>query len=250
MRYLIEIAYNGKNYHGWQKQQNAYTVQEELDLKLSLLLGENIETIGCGRTDTGVHAKQFFAHFDYGKFMDPANFTNRINQVLPGDIAVYSIREVNNDFNARFDADYRVYEYWITQKHDPFLKDFAWYQYVDMDLEKMNDAASLLLTHKNFECFSKVNTDVSHFLCEISYAMWRRENSKVIFTIRADRFLRNMVRTIVGTLIEVGKGKMNLDQFTEILESKNRCEAGQSVPAHGLYLTEVQYKEFGKSGGL
>ena len=244
MRYLIRLSFNGKNYHGWQKQLNAHAVQSELELKLSLLLGSNIETLGCGRTDTGVHARQYFAHFDCEKELETDRVVYKLNQMLPKDIAIQSVQRVSDDFNARFYADYRVYEYWIVQSADPFLTDFAWYQYGEMDLEKMNAAAALLLAHKDFECFSKVHTDVKTFICDVIHAQWKAEGDKLIFTIKANRFLRNMVRAIVGTLVEVGRNKITLDDFRKILESKSRSEAGHSVPAQGLYLVEVHYPRY------
>lgn len=241
MRYLIQLSFHGKNYHGWQKQLNAHAVQSELDLKLSLLLGSNIETLGCGRTDTGVHAREYFAHFDFADEIDTERLVFKLSQVLPGDIAVQSLKKVHDEFHARFDADYRVYEYWIVPSPNPFLRDLAWYQYGELDLEKMNEAALILLAHKDFECFSKVQTDVKTFDCEVMHAHWHEEKDKLVFTIKANRFLRNMVRAIVGTLIEVGRNKITIDDFRKILESKNRSEAGQSVPAHGLHLVEIHY---------
>lgn len=244
MRYLIQLAYNGRNYHGWQKQHNAHTVQDELDLKLSLLLGENIETLGCGRTDTGVHAKTFYAHFDSTKTIEnPSRLVYKLNQVLPDDIAVYEVFPVPENFNARFDAAWREYEYHIVQKPDPFLKEFAWYQYGELDITAMNKAAAMLLTHQNFECFSKVQTEVKHFNCDVMFALWTNENDRLIFTIRANRFLRNMVRAIVGTLTDIGRGKTSIPSFEAILNSSNRSEAGQSVPARGLFLTNIYYPE-------
>lgn len=244
MRYLIQLAYNGRNYHGWQKQHNAHTVQDEMDLKLSLLLGENIETLGCGRTDTGVHAKLFYAHFDTSKKIeDVTKLVYKLNQVLPEDIAIYEVLPVPENFNARFDAAWREYEYHIVQKPDPFLKEFAWYQYGELDMNLMNEAAQLLLSHQHFECFSKVHTQVNNFNCEVMHAMWTKHDDQLIFTIRANRFLRNMVRAIVGTLIDIGRGKTTIETFKAILNSNNRSEAGQSVPAHGLFLTNIYYPE-------
>ncbi len=241
MRYLIQLSFKGTNFHGWQKQPNVKTVQQELDEKLSLRIGENLETFGCGRTDAGVHAKQFFAHFDSQKEIDTENIIFRLPKFLSKDIAVHTLQKVDENFHTRFDADHRVYEYWITQKADPFLNEFSWFVYGELDIDAMNEAAKLLLTHKDFECFSKVHTDVNHFLCDITFAEWKHADDKLIFTIKSNRFLRNMVRAIVGTLIEVGRNRMTIEQFKKILESKNRREAGQSVPAHGLFLTEVHY---------
>jgi tRNA pseudouridine38-40 synthase len=241
MRYVIRLAFKGTQYHGWQKQHNAQSVQGVLEEKLSLLLGCNTETLGCGRTDTGVHAKQFYVHFDAVSTIDQEQLVFKLNQILPNDIAVLAIQEVTTDFNARFDATARTYEYLISTKHNPFLTDLAWYQYGKLDLEKMNDAARLLLGKKDFESFSKVHTQVNNFICEVHEAYWKEQGDELIFTITANRFLRNMVRAIVGTLINVGKGKWTADDVEKILENKNRCEAGQSVPALGLYLTQINY---------
>ncbi len=241
MRYLIQLSFKGTHFHGWQKQNGVKTVQQELDEKLSLLIGENIETLGCGRTDAGVHAKQFFAHFDSQKEIDTERVSQRLYKFISKDIAMHSLQKTDENFHARFDASYRVYEYWISQQANPFLNEFAWFIYGGMDIETMNKAAKLLLVYKDFECFSKVHTDVNTFLCDITFAEWKQTGEKLIFTIKANRFLRNMVRAIVGTLIEVGRNRMTIEQFKQIIESKNRSEAGQSVPAHGLFLTEVHY---------
>jgi tRNA pseudouridine38-40 synthase len=244
MRYLLELSYKGTHYHGWQKQANVHSVQEEIEQKLSLILRSEIAILGCGRTDTGVHAKQYFAHFNSDLDLSNESLTKKLNKVLPHDIAILSLQKVADDFHARFDADYRTYEYWITQKVNPFLTEFAWLQYGGLNIEAMNEAAKLLLTHNDFECFSKVHTDVKTFLCDVTIAKWEQKDDKLIFTIRANRFLRNMVRAIVGTLIEVGKTRLTIAEFNTIIESKSRSEAGQSVPAHGLYLTEVHYPHF------
>lgn len=241
MRYILELAYKGTRYHGWQKQHNALSVQGVLDEKLSLLLGENIESLGCGRTDTGVHASSFYAHFDSMKPLDVGHILYKLNHILPDDIVIKGLTKTTDEFNARFDAISRTYEYWIVQKPNPFLTDYAWYQYGNLDIALMNEAAQLLLGKKDFECFSKVHTQVNNFVCEIHSAHWAFKEEKLIFTIQANRFLRNMVRAIVGTLMEVGRGKLSLTHFELILTSKDRCEAGQSVPAHGLFLTSIVY---------
>ena len=241
MRYLIQLAYKGTNYHGWQKQPNVHSVQGELDSKLSILLAEQIETIGCGRTDTGVHAKDFYAHFDVNKHIDEQFLIFKLNNFLSKDIAVYSIQKVADDFNARFDAEWREYEYWISRKPNPFLLDQSWFLHGDLDIDAMNQAAQLLIGKKDFECFSKVHTQVNNFICDVMHANWTFKDNKLVFTIKANRFLRNMVRAIVGTLVDVGKGKTTIDDVNEILASKNRCEAGHSVPAHGLFLTRIHY---------
>jgi tRNA pseudouridine38-40 synthase len=241
MRYLLELSYKGTHYHGWQKQVNVHSVQQEIEEKLSLLLRGETEIVGCGRTDTGVHARQYFAHVDADKDISDKLFIQKLNKVLPHDIAIHAIQQINEDFHARFDADYRTYEYWIVQRPDPFLTEMAWFLYGGLNIQAMNEAADILLSHKDFECFSKVHTDVKTFLCDVTVAKWELKDGKLVFTIRANRFLRNMVRAIVGTLIEIGRNKLTLSDFKKILESKNRSEAGQSVPAHGLFLTEVHY---------
>jgi tRNA pseudouridine38-40 synthase len=241
MRYLIHLSYKGTNYHGWQKQLNARSVQATLDEKLQLLLGEPIETLGCGRTDTGVHAKNYYAHFDSEKAINEQQLVFKLNHILPKDVAIFSVQQVPAHFNVRFDAEWREYEYFITQIPDPFLLEGAWFQYGKLDVAAMNEAAALLIGKKSFESFSKVHTQVNHFVCDVMVANWDSRDNKLVFTIRANRFLRNMVRAVVGTLVEVGKGKLTLSDVKNILDSKNRCEASQSAPALGLYLTKIYY---------
>jgi tRNA pseudouridine38-40 synthase len=241
MRYAVRLAYKGTNYHGWQKQHNAVSVQSILDEKLSLIIGANIETLGCGRTDTGVHAKDFVAHFDSAIELNEQQVVFKLNHILPNDIAVYNITLVANDFNARFDATKRTYEYWITAAPNPFLVDQAWYQYGILNIAAMNQAASHLLGRKSFESFSKVHTQVNNFECEVFEARWDFQDDLLVFTITANRFLRNMVRAIVGTLMDVGRGKIAPDEILQILTKQHRSVAGQSAPAHGLYLTKIEY---------
>jgi tRNA pseudouridine38-40 synthase len=244
MRYVINMAFKGTRFHGWQKQHNALSVQGVVDEKLSLILGSNTETLGCGRTDTGVHAKQFYIHFDTAQPLESeSQLVYKLNQILPEDIAVFAIQEVAPDFNARFDALSRTYEYLISTKPNPFMRDQAWYQYGLLDIASMNEAGKLLLGKQDFESFSKVHTQVNNFICDVTEAYWRVEKDQLIFTITANRFLRNMVRAIVGTLTNIGKGKMQYNEVETILAKKNRCEAGQSVPAHGLYLTRILYPD-------
>ncbi|MGS2763214.1 tRNA pseudouridine(38-40) synthase TruA [Sinomicrobium sp. M5D2P9] len=241
MRYFIELSYHGKGYHGWQQQPNAITVQETIEKSLSLLLREPVSITGAGRTDTGVHARQMFAHFDTDTGISAAELVYKLNSLLPGDIAIYRIFEVENEAHARFDATSRTYEYWINPLKDPFLAGLSFYYRHPLDLEKMNSAAGILLGHKDFQCFSKSKTDVKTYFCTIESALWERKEGKLVFTITADRFLRNMVRAVAGTLLQVGQGKLQKENVKKILESKNRSEAGASVPAHGLYLTKIQY---------
>lgn len=236
------MAFKGTAYHGWQKQHNAVGVQSVLEEKIAILLGEPIDTLGCGRTDTGVHASSFYVHFDTAQSIDAKQMVYKLNHLLPDDIVVYSIVPVHNAFNARFDAKYRTYQYHIATLPNPFELDTSWFLNGNLDIAAMNQAANLLIGKKDFECFSKVHTQVNNFLCEVMFARWEQQNSKLLFTIRANRFLRNMVRAIVGTLVDVGRGKLSIQDFEQILNSKDRCEAGQSAPAKGLFLTEVYYE--------
>lgn len=241
MRYFLEFSYNGTNYHGWQSQPNAVSVQETINNAISLLLSEKIEVLGAGRTDTGVHASQMFAHFDYQGWFETSQLRHKLNSFLPKDIAIHDIIPVHDDAHARFDATKRTYEYHINTKKDVFLDGLSWFQHHQLDVDKMNEAAKILFDHTNFECFSKTGSDVGTFNCKIHRADWRIENHKLIFTVAADRFLRNMVRAIVGTLVNVGLHKVDLEGFNAIIESKDRGKAGFSVPAHGLYLTKIEY---------
>ena len=231
----------GKHYHGWQKQPNAKTVQETLEDALSKLLREPIALMGAGRTDTGVHAKKMVAHFDRSKISNLTDLTYRLNAFLPEDIAVEKLVTVPNEAHARFDAIERTYEYWIVQHKNPFYTDAAYFYKYPLDVEKMNAAATLLLSYSDFECFSKSNTDVKTYRCHVKKASWAQKNERLVFTITADRFLRNMVRAIVGTLLEVGEGKKDLSDVKTILKSGDRGKAGPSVPAKGLYLIAVNY---------
>ncbi|SMC66507.1 tRNA pseudouridine(38-40) synthase TruA [Pedobacter nyackensis] len=240
-RYFIELSYNGTAYHGWQIQPNASTVQECLDKALSVYFRQPISSLGCGRTDSGVHATQFYAHFDLQTAIDPLKSVTGINSLLPYQIAVKRVFEVDNEAHARFGATERAYHYHLHFHKDPFKLDRSWLYKGDLDMEAMNEAAKLLLTYTDFSCFSKSNTQTFTNNCNVMEAFFVKEDEGLKFTIRADRFLRNMVRAIVGTLIRVGKKELSLAQFKEIVESKNRCNAGQSVPACGLYLVNVIY---------
>lgn len=246
-RYCIEIAYKGTDYHGWQIQENAVSVQELVDKALTTILRQDIKTVGCGRTDTGVHAKQLFAHFDVRAQIDRLDIPriqNGLNSLLPNDIVIKDFFLVAPDFHARFDAISRSYEYHIHFGKNPFLKEFSWQLRDKPDVEKMNAAADIMMTYQDFSCFSKSRTQVFTNNCEISYAKWQWEAEDIlVFYISANRFLRNMVRAIVGTLISIGSDpEKSIDSIRKIIESKNRSLAGTSVPACGLYLTEVNYK--------
>lgn len=240
MRYFLEFSYNGQNYFGWQKQPRQISVQEVLEKALSTILRHKIDLTGAGRTDTGVHAKQMFAHFDLEEIL-PRDLVHRLNSFLPKDIAVHNILQVKPDAHARFDATERTYQYFIQSGKNPFNFDYTWQMRYELDIDKMNEAAGSLLGKKDFSSFAKLHTDVKTHICEVKFAQWQKKGNELKFTITADRFLRNMVRSIVGTLADVGKGKINLDEFNNIIEQKDRSFASGSAPAQGLYLVEVVY---------
>lgn len=241
-RYFLELAYDGTVYHGWQIQHNAVTVQSTLHQALATICRFPVETVGCGRTDTGVHARQLYAHMDLPEpINDPEKFQHQLNSILPTNIAVLQVIAVPNDAHARFDAVRRSYEYHVHFGKDPFREAFSWRLREMPDLERMNEAAAILLDYQDFSCFSKSNTQVFTNNCTIFEAYWQLSEKGMIFHISADRFLRNMVRAIVGTLLEIGYGKMQPNDMHEVIQSKDRSSAGASVPAHGLYLTKVVY---------
>ncbi|HET7361485.1 MAG TPA: tRNA pseudouridine(38-40) synthase TruA [Salinimicrobium sp.] len=240
LRYFLELAYMGKAYHGWQKQPNVISVQEMVENSLFTIVRKPIEIVAAGRTDAGVHAKQIFAHFDYEEKPDP-DFVFKLNSLLPKDIAVLNIWKVKLNAHARFDAISRAYEYHIVQKKDPFAFEASYLIKRKLDVELMNLAAKILLEYTNFKSFSRSRTDVKTYNCNIESAFWEKKDDRLIFHIKANRFLRNMVRAIVGTLLEIGLGKMQIEEMHKIIESQNRSAAGASVPAHGLYLTEIKY---------
>jgi len=241
-RYLLAFSYDGGSFHGYQIQPNATTVQSLLQDKLSLLLGFKLEIVGSSRTDTGVHAHQQFAHFDLpeGKKVKE-NAVFRLNRMLPDSLVVKGIYKVSDDFHARFAALSRTYEYRISPIKNPFNSAFSYRFGVELDVEAMNQAAALFFKHTDYQCFSKVKTEVTTFECTIMQAFWAYRGDELIFTIQGNRFLRGMVRAVVGTLLELGQGRLNMTQLQEILDSKDRCKAGRAVPAHGLHLVEVEY---------
>jgi len=242
MRYFIELQFLGTNYHGWQIQPDAISVQEVIQKALSTLLRETISIVGSGRTDAGVHAKQMFAHFDTEIDFDQNQLKNRLNAFLSEDISILSVFQVKTDLHARFDAISRSYEYHIFLGKNPFEIITSWQLYqVNLDVEKMNQAAQILLEHTDFKCFSKSHTDVHTYNCNITQAKWEIQNNYLIFNITANRFLRNMVRAIVGTLYNIGIGKLQVQDLTLIINSKDRSKAGFSVPAKGLFLSKVLY---------
>jgi tRNA pseudouridine38-40 synthase len=243
MRYFLEISYKGTHFHGFQEQENNLTIQGEVNRVLKDLLGHEIESVGSGRTDTGVHCRSQFMHFDTTKeIKDRTNFIYRMNRMLPYEILVYQLFPVREELSARFSANSRSYEYHITQSKNPFLSEFAYfYPFPKLNIAQMNEAAQKLFYYTDFEAFSKVKTEVAHFICHIKKAEWKEENEEIVFYITADRFLRGMVRAVVGTLLEVGSNKISIEEFEEVIQSKDRKKAGRAVPPQGLFLVEVSY---------
>ena len=244
MRYFIYLAYDGTNYHGWQIQPNGMSVQEALMRALSTFLRKKIEVVGAGRTDAGVHARLMVAHFDFEKELDGEQITDKLNRLLPPDISVYRLRAVKPDAHARFDATARMYKYYVTTAKMPFNRQYRCRLFQTPDFERMNEAAQTLFDYTDFTSFSKLHTDVKTNNCKIMHAAWTQVDDVTwVFTIQADRFLRNMVRAIVGTLLEVGRGKLSVEGFRRVIEQKDRCQAGTSVPGNALFLVDVAYPE-------
>jgi tRNA pseudouridine38-40 synthase len=244
-RYFIFLSYRGTQYHGWQAQPNSVTVQKLLDKALSTILSEQINTTGAGRTDAGVHALLFCAHFDSksDNLATIKNIVYKLNGFLPHDISVKQIRMVKSDANARFSAISRTYKYFISRQKNPFSLDSAWFINSDLSVCKMNEAAELLYSCNEYTSFSKVHSDNKTDICKVSYAKWDEIDDKLVFTITADRFLRNMVRAIVGTHVDIGTGKINIGDFKEIIMARDRSRAGKSAPAKGLFLSGIVYPE-------
>ena len=241
MRYFIEFSYNGSTFFGYQIQPNEISVQEELEKALSTILRKEIKTTGAGRTDTGVHAKKMYAHFDCDAEISD-KFVYQLNSFLPPGIAVKRIFEVKNDFLARFDATHRTYEYYISLEKNPFNQDFSWqFRKPNFDVEKMNEACKILFEYEDFGSFAKVGADNKTNLCKIYNANWQQNENELKFTISANRFLRNMVRAIVGTMVEIGTGKLKPEDLHNIIQNQNRNSAGTSAPANGLFLVDVGY---------
>lgn len=243
-RYFIELAYKGTNYHGWQIQPNATSVQEDLERALSTICREEIGVTGAGRTDTGVHASYYVAHFDSDKEnLDSPDFVHKLNRFLGPDLVIFCLTKVDADAHARFGAVSRTYHYFIQQRKDPFTRETAWQFNRHLDVAKMNEACNVLFEFEDFTSFSKLHTDVKTNNCKIYRAEWKQEGSTLTFVVQADRFLRNMVRAIVGTMVEVGQGKLSLEGFCQIIEAKDRGAAGVSVPPEGLFLTDIAYPD-------
>ena len=242
MRYFIYFSYDGTNYHGWQIQPNANSVQEELQKALTTLLRKDVEVLGAGRTDTGVHARFMAAHFDYDIPVDCHQLKYKLNRLLPRDIAVSKIEQVADDMHARFSAVSRTYRYYVTTCKDPFNRIYSWQTHFELDFALMNEAAALLRDYEDFGAFCKSHSDVKTTLCDVMYAKWHQtSDDSWYFEITANRFLRNMVRAVVGTLVEVGRHRMTIDDFRKVIEGKKRTEAGESMPGHALFLERVEY---------
>jgi len=244
-RYFIELSFKGTAYHGWQKQPNAKTVQDEVDRALALLLKEQVITVGAGRTDAGVHARFFAAHFESREYnlVSASRFLYSINSILPEDIVITDIYPVADNAHARFSALSRTYEYRINRNKNPFESGLSWHCPYPLDLEKMNLASAILLQTEDFSSFCKVHSQTKTSRCRVSYALWTAEKNSIVYTIEADRFLRNMVRAIVGTLIEVGRGKITVEKFREIILAGDRRAAYWSAPATGLSLIQITYPD-------
>lgn len=243
MRWFFEVSYLGTAYNGWQTQPNGKGVQEVLEHALSRIFRRKIQIIGSGRTDTGVHCAQQFFHTDLTESFDPEDLKHKMNSFLPRDIAIHSIRPVKEDASARYDAIRRTYQYRITTEKNPLLIGHALHFFKPLDIKKMQSAANLLKGEHDFECFSKVKTDVNHFRCKVTKAAWKVKGSEIIFEITANRFLRGMVRAITGTLLDVGTGKITVKDFQQIILERNRKKAGANVAAEGLTLMRVEYKK-------
>ena len=250
MRYFITLSYDGAHYHGWQIQPNGLSIQEKLQWALSTLLREDIQVTGAGRTDAGVHASMMVAHFDFcGEWggrsiglLDCLQLTYKLNRLLPQDIAVQRVEPVGNDMHARFSAVARTYHYYIHTEKDPFRRTTSCELHYQLDFDKMNEAAALLLEYEDFGAFCKAHSDVKTTLCKVTAARWHQTSpSNWYFEITANRFLRNMVRAVVGTLIDVGRLRLSIDDFRKVIEGKRRTEAGESMPAHALFLEKIEY---------
>jgi len=244
-RYFVHLAYNGKNFFGWQIQKKNITVQSVLSNCFTKLLGEEIMPVGAGRTDTGVHASYYIAHIDTSVADLDSNekFVTKINSFLPPDIVIYNIYKVKDDAHARFSAISRTYKYYFSNVKNPFRNDFSYFWHQDLDIQKMNEAAKVLFEYVDFECFSKTHSDTKTNICKIYIAEWTKDENGLIFTIKADRFLRNMVRAIVGTMFDIGVGKKSIEDLHNIIKSKNRSNSGKSFPAKGLFLTDIEYND-------
>ncbi|MBK3516838.1 tRNA pseudouridine(38-40) synthase TruA [Carboxylicivirga marina] len=243
-RYFIELAYNGASFHGWQIQPNAISVQEVLNEALNKALRQDVKVVGCGRTDTGVHASYFVAHFDSAVEIENTNkLVHKLNRIVGDGVVVYSAQKVSEESHSRFHAIARTYHYYLRNEKNPFVVDFSYRPFYQFDVDKMNEAARILFEFNDFTSFSRLHTDVKTNNCKVVQAEWKQVGDGVVFVIKADRFLRNMVRAIVGTLLEVGRGKITVEQFKEVIKKKDRGSAGTSVPGKALFLVDVEYPD-------
>lgn len=241
MRYFLDIAYKGTNYHGWQIQPNAHTIQAEIEDALQKVYRQKTPIVGSGRTDTGVHALQQVAHFDGDEILPPDQIAYKLNAILPKDIVINSCSQVKSEAHARFDAAERGYIYLIQTARTPFGAHEKLYVPYELNIDLMNSASETLLGQQDFESFSRVKTEVNHFICDLRAAYWERNDENLVFNVRADRFLRGMIRALVGTMIEVGRGKLTVEEFVEIIKAKDRRQAGKAASPDGLYLNKVEY---------
>ena len=242
MRYFVTLGYDGTSFHGWQVQPNGCSVQEELQKALSTLLRQPVATVGAGRTDAGVHARKMVAHFDIDAPVDCAQLAYRLNRMVPRSMAVYKVEPVGDDMHARFSARKRTYRYFLHTRKDPFLRHYSCEMHFDLDFLKMNEAAAILMQYSDFGAFCKSHSDVKTTICRVMYAQWHQMSpTEWYFEISADRFLRNMVRAVVGTLVDVGRGRLTLDEFRSVIEGRKRTAAGESMPANALFLEDVEY---------
>lgn len=249
MRYFIHLAYDGTRFHGWQIQPNGISVEGEIEQRLSTLLRQPVDIVGAGRTDAGVHARHMVAHFDISLECDPEQLCYRLNRMMPPDICIYKIEKVADDKHARFSAVSRTYHYYVSTVRNPFNRQYSWLCHYDLDFELMNQAAKILMEYKDFASFCKSHTDVKTTLCDVSEAKWysltpnetNNCEGEYYFRIKANRFLRNMVRAVVGTLVEVGRHRLTLDDFRNVIEGKKRTMAGESMPANALFLEKIEY---------
>ena len=242
-RYFIQLAYDGTNFSGWQRQSEQRTVQGVLEENLSKILRDDIQVTGCGRTDTGVHAADYYAHFDIAIEVDVDTLLYKLNKMLRDQIVIYALFEASDRIHARFSATERAYRYVILTQRNPFKRKYAWYIPEKLDVAEMNKAAATLLEYEDFESFARSGSDVTHYRCDVRKAVFTEHEGEIHFDISADRFLRNMVRAIVGTLLDVGRGKLSVAEFRSVVEQKDRTKAGTSAKAHGLFLWNIQYNE-------
>ena len=242
MRYFVTLSYDGTRYHGWQIQPNGDSIQERLQGALSTLLRAEISVTGAGRTDAGVHARMMVAHFDYEEALDGQQLCYKLNRLLPDDISVQKVEQVADDLHARFSATSRTYHYYIHTVKDPFSRAYSCELHYPLDFKKMNEAAAMLLNYEDFGAFCKSGADVKTTLCQVTAAEWHQTSpSTWYFEITANRFLRNMVRAVVGTLVDVGRGRLSLEEFQKVIEGKRRTEAGESMPGNALFLEDIKY---------